>query len=45
MDDPNAPNPTNPNAQDEFVDAVQSLVLNTWSSTSSSGLPEYSGLK
>ena len=23
MDAPNAPNPTNPNAQDQFVDAVQ----------------------
>ena len=24
MDDPNTPNPANPNAQDQFVDAVQS---------------------
>ena len=24
MDAPNAPNPANPNAQDQFVDAVQS---------------------
>ena len=23
MDAPNAPNPTNPNAQDQFVDVVQ----------------------
>ena len=23
MDDPNAPNPANPNAQNQFVDAVQ----------------------
>ena len=26
MDAPNAPNPANPNAQDQFVDAVQSLI-------------------
>ena len=26
MDAPNAPNPTNPNAQDQFVDAVQGPV-------------------
>ena len=24
MDAPNAPNPANPNAQDQFIDAVQS---------------------